>query len=74
MVIYPISHPDPATGLAMINWIAEVTLDNTEGWGRSGWFRQVPTSDFVSHFADWTWDWMDVPALIGGAESPTRTR
>lgn len=68
MVIYPISHPDPQTGLAMINWIAEVTLDNSEGWGGSGWFRQVPTSDFVAHFADWTWDWMDVPALIGGAD------
>lgn len=68
MVIYPISHPDPKTGLAMINWIAEVTLDNSEGWGRSGWFRQVPTSDFIAHFKDWTWDWMDVPALISGAD------
>lgn len=68
MVIYPISHPDPVTGLAMINWIAEVTLDNSEGWGRSGWFRQVPTSDFIAHFKDWTWDWMDVPALISGAD------
>ena len=68
MVIYPISHPDPNTGLAMINWIAEVTLDNADGWGRSGWFRQVPASDFISHFADWTWDWMDVPALIRGAD------
>ena len=25
----------------MINWIAEVTMDNTEGWKQSGWFRQV---------------------------------
>ena len=31
MVFYPISHPDPKTGLSMINWIAEVTLDNAEG-------------------------------------------
>lgn len=68
MVIYPISPPDPATGLALINWIAEVTLDNAEGWKQTGWFRQVPIGDFAHHFADWTWDWLDVPALIAGAD------
>ena len=40
VVFYPISHPDLATGLSMINWIAEVTMDNSEGWKQSGWFRQ----------------------------------
>ena len=68
MVFYPISHPDPRTGLSMINWIAEVTLDNSEGWKQAGWFRQVPTSDFVHHFERWIWDWLDVPALIRGAD------
>jgi 2-polyprenyl-6-methoxyphenol hydroxylase-like FAD-dependent oxidoreductase len=69
MVFYPISHPDPRTGLSMINWIAEVTMDNSEGWKQAGWFRQVPTSDFAHHFENWVWDWLDVPALIGQAES-----
>ena len=69
MVFYPISHPDPRTGLSMINWIAEVTMDNSEGWKQAGWFRQVPTSDFVHHFENWVWDWLDVPALIRQAES-----
>jgi 2-polyprenyl-6-methoxyphenol hydroxylase-like FAD-dependent oxidoreductase len=69
MVFYPISHPDPESGLATINWIAEVTLDNTEGWKQSGWFRQVSIDDFKHHFADWIWDWLDVPALIAKAES-----
>jgi 2-polyprenyl-6-methoxyphenol hydroxylase-like FAD-dependent oxidoreductase len=64
VVFYPISHPDPATGLATINWIAEVTLDHSEGWKQSGWFRQVPTADFVHHFDNWIWDWLDVPAMI----------
>jgi 5-methylphenazine-1-carboxylate 1-monooxygenase len=32
IVFYPISQADPETGLAMINWIAEVTQDNAEGW------------------------------------------
>jgi 2-polyprenyl-6-methoxyphenol hydroxylase-like FAD-dependent oxidoreductase len=69
VVFYPISHPDPQTGLSMINWIAEVTLDNSEGWKQSGWFRQVETDDFVRHFDDWVWDWLDVPALLRNAEA-----
>ena len=69
VVFYPISQPDPRSGLSMINWIAEVTTDNSEGWKQSGWFRQVPTSDFVHHFDDWIWDWLDVPAMIRGADS-----
>ncbi|MGJ5196444.1 MULTISPECIES: flavin-dependent oxidoreductase [unclassified Bradyrhizobium] len=68
VVVYPISHPDPKTGLALINWIAEVTMDNTEGWKQTGWFRQVPVKEFAHHFAGWTYDWLDVPALIAGAD------
>jgi 2-polyprenyl-6-methoxyphenol hydroxylase-like FAD-dependent oxidoreductase len=68
VVFYPISHPDPATGLSMINWIAEVTLDNSEGWQQQGWFRQVPTSEFAHHFDGWVWDWLDVPALLRAAD------
>jgi 5-methylphenazine-1-carboxylate 1-monooxygenase len=45
-----------------------VTLDNSEGWKQTGWFRQVETSDFAHHFKDWTYDWLDVPALIAGAD------
>jgi 2-polyprenyl-6-methoxyphenol hydroxylase-like FAD-dependent oxidoreductase len=69
VVFYPISQPDPKTGLSMINWIAEVTMDNSEGWKQSGWFRQVPASDFAHHFDGWVWDWLDVPALIRQADS-----
>lgn len=69
VVIYPISHPDPATELSMLNWIAEVTLDNADGWKQQGWFRQVPTSEFAHHFDGWVWDWLDVPAMIREADS-----
>ncbi len=68
VVFYPISPPDPVTGLAMINWIAEITLDNAEGWKQLGWFRPVPIAEFAHHFDGWTWDWIDVKALIEGAD------
>ena len=69
MVIYPISHPDPQTGEADINWIAEVTFEDPGEWQEAGWFKPVPISDFIHHFEDWKWDWLDVPALIRGADT-----
>ena len=66
MVIYPISHAD-ADGLAEINWIAEVTYDDPEARD-SGWFKPVRIADFIHHFDGWTWDWLDVPGLLSGAD------
>lgn len=68
MVIYPISPPDPDTGLALINWIAEVTYDDPSKRDATGWFRQVELDDFAHYFKDWTYDWLDVPALLRGAD------
>lgn len=68
MVIYPISHPDPATGLATINWIAEMTLDNSEGWQASGWFRPVAVEEFVQNFEGFRYDWLDVPDMLRKAD------
>ncbi|MFD1254570.1 FAD-dependent urate hydroxylase [Devosia equisanguinis] len=64
MVFYPISKPDPETGLAMINWIAEVTVDKDDGRYSSGWFRPVTVDEFAHHFDGWTYDWLDVPDLL----------
>ena len=69
MVIYPISKPDPETGLALINWIAEVTYDDPSAHDRTGWYRPVEIDDFIHHFEDWTYDWLDVPDLIRGADA-----
>ena len=68
VVFYPISQPDPTTGLSTINWIAETTLDNSEGWKQTGWFRQVKVEDFVHHFDKWVWDWLDVPSFLNQAD------
>ncbi len=67
MVFYPISQPDPETGLATINWIAEVTFDNSDGWTSGDWNKKVELADFLHHFEGWAWDWLDVPALLSGA-------
>jgi len=67
MVIYPISHSD-ADGYSMVNWIAEVTMDNDGGWQEDGWFREVKLADFAHHFEDFKYDWLDVPAMLADAD------
>ena len=68
VVLYPISPPDPVTGLATINWIAEITVDNTQGWTHGDWNRRVDLSDFAHHFEGWNYGWLDVPAMLRGAK------
>ncbi len=67
VVLYPISPPDPATGLATINWIAEITVDNAKGWTHGDWNRKVALADFAHHFDGWDYGWLDVPAMLRGA-------
>ncbi|MFG5408870.1 FAD-dependent monooxygenase [Piscinibacter sakaiensis] len=67
IVLYPISRPDPATGLAAINWIAEITVDPSRGWGHGDWTRRVALEEFAHHFDGWNYGWLDVPALLRGA-------
>ena len=67
VVFYPISQPDPASGLADINWIAEITVDNAGGWPDGDWNRKVRHEHFMHHFERWTQDWLDVPAMLRGA-------
>jgi len=64
MVIYPIrSYPD---GSQLINWVAELETPHYRRWD---WNRPGRLEDFIAAFADWQFDWLDVPALIRGAQS-----
>lgn len=68
IVCYPITPPDPETGLATLNWIAERKVDPSQGWRREDWNRSADISEFLPFFEDWNFDWLDVPAMIRGAE------
>jgi 2-polyprenyl-6-methoxyphenol hydroxylase-like FAD-dependent oxidoreductase len=67
MVIYTIG-PVDKDGFAEINWIAEQTLDDPNARQNTGWFSQVENDDFAHEFDGWTYDGLDVPALIRGAD------
>jgi 2-polyprenyl-6-methoxyphenol hydroxylase-like FAD-dependent oxidoreductase len=66
VVFYPISAPDPHTGLADINWIAEITIDNSGGWTGGDWNKRVRHEDFMHHFDKWNYDWIDIPGMLRG--------
>ena len=67
VVLYPISRPDEH-GEALVNWIAEVTVDAADGWREDSWFRPVERDHFAHHFDRFRYDWLDVPAMLAAAD------
>lgn len=67
-VAYPISRPD-AEGNQVINWIAELNREAEGLSGHEDWNKRVDKSLFADRFQDWKFEWIDIPALIDGAES-----
>ena len=49
-VAYPLTPEDPATGLATINWIAELRVDPTHEMAKGDWNRPADKVDFLPAF------------------------
>ena len=64
MVIYPISQPNKK-GETLINWVAEM---RTDAYKNNEWNRAGRLEDFAYRYADWKFDWLDVPSMIQNAE------
>ena len=65
MVIYPIVDNVDGQGNQLINWMAEI---QHEGEAMNDWNRPGNKADFEAIYADWKFDWLDVPALIANAQ------
>src|ERR1700730_5525203 len=65
MVIYPIRSAG-ADGLQLINWVAEI---ETPTYRKRDWNGAGSRDDFIGAFADWHFEWLDVPAFIRAADS-----
>lgn len=65
MVIYPIGKHVEADGLQLINWVAEIQSPRNviQDWNLGG-----KLEDFLPTYADWHFDWLDVPEMIRNAE------
>lgn len=65
-VAYPIGQ-EPS-GRVLTNWVADVFVGGDSAPPRD-WNRLTDTQTVLRHFRDWKFDWLDIPALIEGAES-----
>lgn len=63
-VCYPISKVPDRDGKLLINWIAERHMPPTYQWRREDYNRTAHLEEFLPWFADWTFDWLNVPGLI----------
>src|SRR6516225_9315436 len=63
-VCYPISKERDVSGKYQINWIAERHMPPTYQWRREDYNRTAKLDEFLPWFTGWTFDWLDVPALI----------
>ncbi|MEZ4630115.1 MAG: flavin-dependent oxidoreductase [Deinococcales bacterium] len=67
-VCYPISKAYADRGSSLINWIAELNVPDWQAPAQD-WNRQVEIERFFAPFADWVFDWLDVPTLIQKTEA-----
>jgi 2-polyprenyl-6-methoxyphenol hydroxylase-like FAD-dependent oxidoreductase len=65
MVIYPIRNATDAEGRQLVNWVAEI---ETPHYRQRDWNRPGSLDDFLPAFADWHFDWLDVPAFLKAAD------
>ncbi len=63
-VIYPISEAARRRGRTELNWVAERRLPGSLPRNRADWNRRGDPADFAGAFADWRFDWLDVPAMF----------
>ena len=68
MVIYPISKRHEDQGRALINWVAELKTADDQPMPRQDWEHTARLEDVLEPFASYAFDFLDVPALIRGAE------
>jgi 2-polyprenyl-6-methoxyphenol hydroxylase-like FAD-dependent oxidoreductase len=66
VVVYPMRDDIDGQGTQLVNWVAEVLADEA---GPADWSAAGRLEDFAHHFEDWTFDWLDVPALLRRADS-----
>ncbi len=67
-VIYPISEVSRQQGKSMLNWVAERQPPGALPLNPADWNRPGNSDDFIPYFADWQFDWLDVPTLFANAE------
>jgi 2-polyprenyl-6-methoxyphenol hydroxylase-like FAD-dependent oxidoreductase len=69
VVVYPISKRLEDHGEALLNWVAELKTADDQPMPRQDWQHQARIEDAVRPFETYKFDFLDVPAMIRGAET-----
>jgi 2-polyprenyl-6-methoxyphenol hydroxylase-like FAD-dependent oxidoreductase len=69
VVVYPISQRHEVRGRALINWVAGIKNAPDQPMPTQDWQRTARHADVLKPFASYVFDFLDVPALIRGAET-----
>jgi 5-methylphenazine-1-carboxylate 1-monooxygenase len=66
LIIYPIRDNIDAAGNQFVNWVAEIERDVAVpvDWNKPGRLE-----DFYPVYRDWSFDWLDVPAMMRNADA-----
>ena len=66
LIIYPIRDNIDAAGNQLVNWVAEIERDVAVpvDWNKPGRLE-----DFYPVYQDWSFDWLDVPAMMRAADA-----
>lgn len=68
MVVYPIDPTPDENGDFLINWVGNLKEGKSKLTARD-WNREADKARLVEMYKDWTFDWLDVPAMIDGAKA-----
>lgn len=68
VVVYPISKQHEDQGRALINWVAEFKVTEDQPMPRQDWKHIAQLEEVLAPFTSYTFDFLDVPAIIRGAE------
>ena len=66
IVIYPIADDVDGEGRQLVNWMAEMRMP---GEPMNDWNKPGRAEDFIHLYDGWSFDWLDVPALIREADT-----
>jgi 5-methylphenazine-1-carboxylate 1-monooxygenase len=68
-VVYPISRHREQQGEALINWVAEFKTAADQPMPLQDWEHRAQAEEAVAPFTGYRFDFLDVPAMIRGAEA-----
>ncbi|WP_428659744.1 flavin-dependent oxidoreductase [Runella sp.] len=69
MVAYPIHPQRDAEGNMLINWVANLRENDKVKLEVRDWNRAADQQRLVKIYKNWMFDWLDVPAMIAGANA-----